>query len=187
MQRPDTFMSHSYYRQMRLGLLIAMWMAIQACADSHQVTRLSKRPPVKLNPNGAVLVAVPEDAVYGSNVYRGSGRTTAQTITAVFARHARSVRMEAKYVPPDDSIAAAQSNGYTYLVIPMILHWEDRATEWSGSPDKIEVKIEVIDVASNRTLEAFVVTGKSGLGTMGGDRPQDLLRKPVEQSISEIY
>jgi hypothetical protein len=38
----------------------------------------------------------------------------------------------------------AKENNYGYLVFPTILEWEDRATEWSGIPDKASIKIAMV-------------------------------------------
>ena len=79
------------------------------------------------------------------------------------------------------------SNGDKYFVYPTILHWEDRATEWSAIPDKLEVKIVVADTSSGNPVETVIVKGKSGLATFGGDHPQDLLPEPVEEFVSTLY
>jgi hypothetical protein len=68
-----------------------------------------------------------------------------------------------------------------------ILHWEDRATEWSGIPDKVEIRIDVIESARGDTIDSAIVKRKSGLATFGGDHPQDLLPKPVEDYVASLY
>lgn len=37
----------------------------------------------------------------------------------------------------DELQVAAVDGGFAYLVLPTLLHWEDRATEWSGKRDQI--------------------------------------------------
>jgi hypothetical protein len=73
------------------------------------------------------------------------------------------------------------------LVYPTILHWEDRATEWSGIPDRVEIKIEIIGATTGKGLDSAIIKGKSGLATFGGDHPQDLLPKPVEDYVSGLF
>lgn len=55
------------------------------------------------------------------------------------------------------------------------MHWEDRATEWNFMRDKVKVKIEFVDAFSGNVESAAIVEGKSGIATLGGDHPQDLL------------
>jgi Domain of unknown function (DUF4823) len=76
---------------------------------------------------------------------------------------------------------------FKYLVYPTILHWEDRATVWSALPDRVEVKIDLIETATGKLLDSVVIRGKSGLATLGGDHPQDLLPKPVDEFVSTLF
>jgi hypothetical protein len=134
-----------------------------------------------------VFIAVPEDGIYGADTYRGSGQSTAQIIYSAFAKHTRSAQVGRSVQGFDQALAAARTSGQKYLVYPTILHWEDRATEWSAIPDKVEVKVELVDSATGTALVSGVIRGKSGLATFGGDHPQDLLPKPVEEFVSSLY
>ena len=73
------------------------------------------------------------------------------------------------------------------MAIPEILHWKDRATEWSGIPDKIEVKLSVYESNSEKELASTVLSGKSKWATFGGDHPQDLLAEPLNKYIGTLY
>ena len=48
-------------------------------------------------------------------------------------------KLVAALVPyfPESSVARPGANE-EYLLKPQILHWEDRATEWSGKPDRVK-------------------------------------------------
>jgi hypothetical protein len=67
---------------------------------------------------------------------------TALATKTAFARFSNSITIsdDCKDLP---CFKNAASVNFDYFVIPEILHWEDRATEWSGIPDKIEVKISI--------------------------------------------
>lgn len=80
----------------------------------------------------------------------------------------------------------AKSNEFDYLIFPTILHWEDRATEWSAKPDKVRVKITVVDVKTKVIIKSGIIEGKSGLATFGGDHPQDLLSDPVSEFMASL-
>jgi hypothetical protein len=71
--------------------------------------------------------------------------------------------------------------------VPEILSWEDRATEWSGIPDSIEIKLSLYDGASGQELSSVVITGKSKWATLGGDHPQDLLAAPFRKFVESLY
>jgi uncharacterized protein DUF4823 len=52
-------------------------------------------------------------------------------------------------------------NQYAYYVETVIMHWEDRNTEWSGIPDRIEIKLIIYDVKTGVEIASSVMNGKS--------------------------
>jgi len=135
----------------------------------------------------SVLIATPADGVYGARQYAGSGNQTTMAVRAAFARYVSSVDVSVQC--RDLACLRNLPNGeqHGYLVVPEVLHWEDRATEWSGKRDKIEIKISVYDGETGQSLASSIITGKSKKGTFGGDHPQDLLPEPVNSYIQSLY
>lgn len=166
--------------------LVAVAVAMSGCADSHQLIR-SDSATLKLAQADTLFISVPSDGAYGSDTYKGSGQNTAQIIFSAFAKRTRGAKVGRSAQDFDTALAAARNAQCTYLVFPTILHWEDRATEWSSIPDKVEVKLEVISTDTENTVTSAVIKGKSGLATFGGDHPQDLLPEPVEKFVSSFY
>lgn len=156
------------------------------CADSHRVSPITTSSE-RLSTSGFAYIAVPRDGRYGATNYVGSGQTVAQIVASAFAKHIDRFEIGRKLEQPDAAMATARELGATYLVVPVIVHWEDRATEWSGLSDKAEVRITVRDVASDRTLASAVVSGNSGLWTFGGDHPQDLLPEPMDSYVGSLF
>ena len=76
---------------------------------------------------------------------------------------------------------------FGYFVDPVILHWEDRSTEWSGKSDRLEVQLKIVDVVSRGEIASTVISGKSKWLTFGGDHPQDLLKSPIEGYVESLY
>ena len=112
---------------------------------------------------------------------------TSQILMASFAKRTSVVEIGTSYQRQEDALGFARGKSFAYLVYPTILHWEDRATEWSGIPDKVEVKIQLFNVREGSPVETVFIKGKSGLATFGGDHPQDLLPEPVEKFVSSLY
>ena len=112
---------------------------------------------------------------------------TTQAIVAALSAHARIVRAAEGPASDDENLATARSEHLQYLVQPMILHWEERATEWSGKPDRISVRLEVISVLSGDTLDSTVLSGKSRWATLGGDHPQELLPEPLRLYADALF
>ncbi|WP_333692374.1 DUF4823 domain-containing protein [Pseudomonas syringae] len=65
--------------------------------------------------------------------------------------------------------------------------YQDRATEWSMIPDKVEIKVDVVQVSSGDVISSGIIKGKSGLSTLGGDHPQDLLPEPVAEFVDSLF
>jgi len=164
-----------------------LFIFLAGCADSHQLIKLNSVASVKLNESGSVYVAVPTDGAYGSINYHGSGINTAQIIQSAFFRKVQHVEVAQKHEKISKAMEYAKNKNFEYLVVPTILHWEDRATEWSAIPDQVEVKIEIIELSSGRTIVSGIAKGKSGIATLGGDHPQDLLPKPIEEFVTSLY
>ncbi|HXZ53314.1 MAG TPA: DUF4823 domain-containing protein [Burkholderiales bacterium] len=163
---------------------LAGWLL--GCADTHQLVR-EGATGTKLTNTDSLYIAVCRDGAYGTAVYAGSGAMTSQTLVSAFSKHAQNVEMSHGYESFDDALVTARAKKVKYLIYPTILPWEDRATEWSGIPDRVEVKVEIVDVQTGKAVESAVISGKSGLATLGGDHPQDLLPKPVEEFVSSLY
>ena len=104
-----------------------------------------------------------------------------------FSKNSNSAETARQYQSFDNALTYAKENNYGYLVFPTILEWEDRATEWSGIPDKASIKIAIINVESGKTMDSAIIKGKSGIATLSGDHPQDLLVKPVAEYVNELY
>ncbi|WP_174436430.1 DUF4823 domain-containing protein [Azospirillum brasilense] len=170
-----------------LALAVALaGVALAGCADTHAVRSIAQ-PQQKLVTSNSVYVSVPDDGQYGKTTYNGSGKAAANIVAAAFRRRMPMVEVATQRQAIPQAVAAAKAAGATHLVAPEILHWEDRATEWSGKPDRAELDIQIIDVSSGATIAHGVISGKSGLGTFGGDHPQDLLPQPVEEYVEALF
>lgn len=140
----------------------------------------------KLSRSKSVLVSTPANGVYGKVEYKSSGKITAHETRMAFAAFAPNTAVVSDC--KDLQCLATQSTaGSSYLVVPQILHWEDRATEWSGIPDRIEVEVRVFDGSSLQELSATVISGKSKWATFGGDHPEDLLPEPLKIYTQSLY
>jgi hypothetical protein len=167
--------------------LIALSVAVllSACASTYK-QEMVIAPSAKLERGKGILIATPKNGTYDKTEYQESGRQTAAAVNSAFTRFSNSVAVSSRCT----DLACLRSEGgqsYAYFVVPEILHWEDRATEWSGIPDRIEVKLVIWDATSNNGISSIVISGKSKWATFGGDHPQDLLPEPIKQYIDSLY
>lgn len=171
---------------MRIPVTLILAAALSGCADSHQWSP-HQSGAVQLKRTDKVYIVTPTDGEYGDRVYNGSGRNTAQILYAAFSRRSGAVTIGSKASNLEEALETAKRSEQDFVVLPTILHWEDRATEWSMIPDKVEVKIEIIQVSSGSVIGSGIADGKSGVATFGGDHPQDLLPEPIEAFVSSLY
>ncbi len=153
---------------MKNFVLIGLALGLVGCGYiSKREVEFSVRGTI---PQGSrIAVIVPQDGAYGSEQYPNSGRMVANQLVAVLSR----------YYPGSEALSSGGSN-WKYVARPALLHWEERATEWSGKPDKIEVAIPVY--SGDRLVSSAIIKGSSSWWTLGGDHPEDLFKLP-----SEIY
>ena len=171
-------------RMSYLPIVLAL-STLVGCVSTYNQQVLTA-PSSKLLQGKSVAIATPVNGSYSDKVYAGSGNTTASAVQAAFALHTNSivVSSDCKDLP---CLKSTYASGYDYFVVPQILQWEDRATEWSGKRDKIEIKLTVFDAIDGHVVASDVITGKSKWATFGGDHPQDLLPDPLKQYVATLY
>jgi hypothetical protein len=133
-----------------------------------------------LNPSKQVLVSVPKDAVYQGKAYPGSGQEVAQRTVIAFLKHTRQAEIASPALQDQgELLIAARNAGAGYLVIPTIIHWEPRATFWTGLPSQVDISLTVIDVDAGREVRSTVLEGRTSM------QPQDI--KDICSNILEVH
>lgn len=173
---------------MKLFFSALALLALMACADTHTLTRSQHaQVAAMLDRQASAYVAVTTDGRYGDTVYFGSGAMTAQSVASAFAPYLSKIITGTKPEDLDQALSSARSGRFRYLLYPQILHWEDRATEWSAQPDRATIKLSLFSTDSGAMIDSAIIEGKSGLATFGGDHPQDLLPKPLGQYAASLF
>lgn len=160
-------------------------MLLSGCSAKYNAAEVTKSTELMVR-NKTVVVAQPENGVYETTVYAGSGGATSQAVLSAFSRYTDSASVVLACATLE-CLKEKRTLTDGYYVVPRILHWEDRATEWSGLPDKIELKITVYNSATDRVIASSILSGKSKWLTFGGDHPQDLLTQPINSYIANLY
>ncbi|MDM5142662.1 DUF4823 domain-containing protein [Aeromonas bestiarum] len=140
----------------------------------------------KLDASQGVLIYQPQDGSYETTQYQNSGQMTAQAIYAAFSKKAHRVEITTR-CHGDPCLNTIEPTQFRYYVKPVILHWEERATEWSGKPDVIEIQVVIYDTLSKKSIANSSFKGASKWATFGGDHPQDLLPEPTEKYVKALY
>ena len=169
-----------------LPILVALLMS--GCyTKKHNVELSFSKENIKLDSSKSVYISKPENGTYRGLVDSNSADSTVASIKSALSKHIHSVLTGYKFENFNSSLQNAKENEATYLIFPVILHWEDRATEWSGIADKIKIKISVIDVDNGIEISSVLINSHSSWWTAGGDKPHDLLAQPIEKYIDSLY
>jgi len=169
---------------MKYLYLVLALLLVTGCADKHKLIK-SSDTSVKLETKKKVYVAVPKNGTFNNRTYKHSGKYVADAVLKAFSPYNTKVEIGQSYQSFD--VAVSNAKAYDYMIYSTILHWEDRATEWNGLPDRMSVKVDVIDTKTKQLISSVTVEGTSGLGTFGGDHPQDLLKAPLEEFANSLY
>lgn len=132
-----------------------------------------------------IAISVSDDGYYGSDVYAGSGRTLSNEIKLALKPYASRAIILRNTTTLDD-FSNEEIEKYDYIIIPEIIHWEDRATAWSGIPDKVEISIEIYD-SKRELLKSATIQGKSSSVTLSTNDPSELLKKPLEAFFKNTF
>ena len=112
---------------------------------------------------------------------------TSQAIaTALYGQNAKNV-VAKKVESLKDAFSSARKRGMAYVFEPIILHWEDRATEWSSKFDRITLRFAVYDSGTKKRLASTTARASSKWTTFGGDHPQDLLPVPTRRFVKQLF
>lgn len=174
-----------HVRSMGLAPLILLI----GCSHTYQINRpVMAAPTEKLERSASAYVALPQDGVFeGRIVYEQSGQYTADVIQKSFQQYLHSVQRATVYEPYETALQSAKNSGARYLVYTEILHWEDRQTAWSGMPDRILLRLSVIDTRGGVAVDSAELKGTSRWFTFGGDDPKDLVAVPANQYVASLF
>lgn len=156
------------------------------CVDTYSVRQLTPTA-AKLPIASSFYVSVPADGKFNRTTYTGSGKKAADVIGSALRKYAPTVTVAPYSQTREEAAASARKAQAAYLVWPTIVHWEDRATAWSGRPDVVEMSIEVVELASGAVVASSSVGGKSRWGTVTDDKPEDLLPEPVNGYVATLF
>jgi len=171
---------------MNIKFLLVVSMLVTAGCASTYIVNESKPIDTKLDSSLPVLISIPKDGSFGNNNYTNSGRMTANAVKSAFVKHVSQVDIS-ENCQGNTCLSEADSIKYGYYVKPVILHWEERNTEWSGKPDRIEIQLVIYDTVTRKIVASSSFSGKSKWATLGGDHPQELLPKPTDAYVETLY
>ncbi len=171
---------------MKRVVIFLILLMMTGCVSKYK-TEAYEAPSQILQTNASAYVAMASNGIYGNTEYQNSGYFLSSAIATAISLHIRQVEQAKNLETIEESLSISRKMGIKYLFQPIILHWEDRSTEWSGKTDKITIKIIVWDVEAGNSISSTVVKASSKWGTLGGDHPQDLLPGAIDPFINDLF
>ena len=141
-----------------------------------------------LSRTATAYVAVPEDGRFGTKVYAGSGLDVAALVARSLSPRLGRVEIAEGEQSPKAALADARAGGFTYLIVPRILRWEDHDAAWSAGSDRAKILVEIVDAASGDAADVAVIEGRGGLAAQAGvdGAPVDVLEAPMRTYAARL-
>ncbi|WP_139834746.1 DUF4823 domain-containing protein [Thalassospira sp. MCCC 1A03138] len=171
-------------RQAKLLLIAGLTLMLGACSSKYRVDNHEVMTTVP--PGSSYYVMLPKDGIYGETNYNNSGQMLVQVVRNKLSPFSSRIISASTVETRETAFASAAKDDLDYLIEPEILHWEDRATEWSGRPDRITIKYQAFDVRTQAMLLTTTRSASSKWASLGGDHPQDLLPVPTEEFVAAL-
>lgn len=171
---------------MRKLFVVILVVTLNACTQKFALDSFQP-PQQKLAIGSQIYVITPEDGHYQNHTYAESGRATAQALFTSLSKVTNKIEISSAPESIDVALVSARSRKSAYVFQPLILNWEDRATEWSGIPDRITIKVIVYDAGDGKDITSIMARSSSKWATFGGDHPQDLLPRLMNEFIKQLF
>jgi len=167
----------------QLGILFIL-ITLSACTASYEVVRHGNK---QLSTTDRYYISRPDDGSFGTTNYSNSGEMTRDALfnelTLLGVKAIKGINTQEK----QDSLLAAKQQHCSMLIYPTILHWEDRATEWSGLRDRAKIQLEIIDTETGSIVDNTILDLVGTWWTFGGLHPQDMVNESVEDYFQQLF
>lgn len=163
-----------------LTTIIALFL-MSGCSASYKQDFM--QGPNKMSLQKSVLIVTPKNGSYKDIPYETSGADVVQALAQELKHYSTSIN-----IVPNQSIEdiGSEIENYDYIIIPEILHWEDRLTGWSLRPDRIQVRFDIFD-KQRQMINSVKVTGKSANIVWVSKTPKSLLPKPLRLVFTKLF
>ena len=166
------------------AIAIALAFITTGCTASYERTFVTWRSGHDYAP-ARILVVTPPYGTYETIEYPTSGHEVVAALTKELKRYTNAISTVLTPVSInqlDDQLIQSVD----YIIIPEILHWEDRATGWSMRPDRIEVRFDFYN-NQRKLIDSYLITARSAYIVWISRQPNSLLPKPIRQMLTELF
>lgn len=156
---------------------------LTGCASSRPGGEFQKAP---FDADAPTYVKIPPDPTFEGDKYPGSGVKFARMVSKEMGRKFTDLRSAPGPLTDDEAFQKAAATGCRYLIDPIILHWEDRATQWSGMLDHVTFCIQISDVATREAISSVTVQCQNSWFTFVNDPPEVMLPQPIHDYVDTL-
>lgn len=171
---------------MRACALLLVCASLVCCGPSSVYEWTIKPEALPRVPAEGVYVCTPADRTFEKQANAGSGDLTAQALVTALRTRVSRVDRSVAPVTSDQGLLEARAGGYEVMLFPTILHWEERASNWSGKLDKLRLRIDLVDVESGDVTLSTTLAGEGADGE-GGSHVENLLPAPLRVFSAAVF
>lgn len=158
-------------------------LMILGCATSRVDTHISQKS--KIDKTKLIYVMQAKDGIYGGTVYHGSGLYVSKRILTTL-RRTQPIAQLVEKTDEVEAVKIAKEKGASYLMVPELIHWEDRATAWSGYRDKVEIGLRLLRLEPVEVISSRSYYGTNNSITFLNTKPEDLLNEDFDKFINDF-
>lgn len=164
--------------------LVVAAILLTGCASTN-IRHISGPNNSQLNPKKSVYVAIPKAPNKGD--YQSVGQYVATALSSKLTSRGIKVTMAYKPQNVEANLSAASKSGSGYLFVPVLTNWAHNATQWSGNPSTMGVRVEIFNVASKTEMRVDSLTSESSHFSLLGTDPKNLLSDTLDEYLNELY
>lgn len=171
-------------------MLLRLLIATLILSSCYPARRYVEPVPVQsdklaVSRDDTVAIITPKDGGFSGHIYAGSGNVVAQK-TLEYLRRSIDESNIRLYRSEDEYTRSKENFLVKYVIKPEILHWEDRATNWSGLPDVVKIDLYLVDAASSKNVNIIKFVATSSWWTFVNRAPDLMLDTSYEKSILKL-
>ena len=166
------------------AIAIALAFITTGCTASYERSFVNMRSSHNYAPARFLLVT-PPNGRFETIEYPTSGHEVVAALSKELQRYTNAIKTIMTPVSIDQ-ILDQDIQSVDYIIIPEILHWEDRATGWSMRPDRIEVRFDIYN-NQRELIDSYQIKGRSAYIVWISRQPNSLLPKPIRQMLTELF
>lgn len=173
---------------MRFAAAAALCASLFACSTPgyHRISR-PLDSGAAFSRGDSFYVASANNGIYSETEYPFSGFETASAAYSALSGLSSRVGKSVGIKSLDAALKEAREGGFKILFMCEILHWEDRASGFSGVPDRAEVKVSAVEVSTGKVLDCAVIEAVGTDASFSSVRPADLIRAPISEYARSLF